>query len=809
MPRSHAALMWHVSADATPRTRTRGRWRKAGAELAQLKAAFDRVDVDGDGALSAGELVKIATESGVATSKAEAEAAIRALMVGRKPPTLDFDGFARCFGVGGGAVEGASDADSAALSGFKRAVLLSSLGIDGGEEGADAAQMVLQVLRTPRRERLGWAMQGLELYVEQLKLEFFQQTSPSPELRAAICAALDAVALEPQETLYGADDAADAYYIVVEGEVEEVAVDKEGEVTVLRTLRAGAAFGESALAAAPARRKQGVRGGYKYTDTTTLARLGREDYLRLLAEERARECEVARGFLEGLHLLRRMPKDAMTQLAAAVEPVQFGRHAVLATQGARPEHLLLLRSGDAVMTVVPSEGRASEAPEGRPRSVSGRRPDEVSVASLALAGEIVGAGFLADSAYSSYTFPCSIVATNAVAGYRVHRDLAKRCFRSRAVTRALLSSHATREELTMQLISGGDAGAEPAVDSISSRAKVEVPEREQCVPPAFVVPNSLDGKALRVKHLPQAPDMTTSMLLSHSTSFSSLDVAKPGSRGGGRGTARRPLSAASASSTATSASDMIRMRRRRKTDAEAKSAGGGAGGAAHHACAFRVINDFVARSDGVLQQGSVTRIAGFSVAHDSVTVAVRGNLDRRPSTAGGGQDESWAPEEVWKAQALGSGLWEVHVEQPRFDAPSYTITARSEQTAGTATFAGIRWGDVAAGLGMDGLEVHSRLDSLRYPSQELPVGAVALEREARRAAAAKESSLGALEGMVTNLPQIPPKPKQKREASSEKALRMLQIKCAGNNLGEEASTEAAQQTKVYGRFCLDAYLSAG
>ena len=67
---------------------------------------------------------------------------------------------------------------------------------------------------------------------------------------------------------------------------------------------------------------------------------------------------------------------------------------------------------------------------------------------------MVGAGFLADSAYSSYVFPCSIVATNAVAGYRVQRDLAKRCLRSRAVTRALLSSHTTREELTMQLISG-------------------------------------------------------------------------------------------------------------------------------------------------------------------------------------------------------------------------------------------------------------------------------------------------------------------------------------------------------------------
>eukprot|EP01045_Picozoa_sp_COSAG04_P012677 COSAG04_NODE_863_length_9800_cov_12.998248_4_plen_97_part_00 len=66
----------------------------------------------------------------------------------------------------------------------------------------------------------------------------------------------------------------------------------------------------------------------------------------------------------------------------------------------------------------------------------------------------------------------------------------------------------------------------------------------------------------------------------------------------------------------------------------------------------QVINDFVARSDGVLQQvrilqfvrilirfnsilirhiceqGSVTRIAGFSVAHDHIVVSVRGKLRR-------------------------------------------------------------------------------------------------------------------------------------------------------------------------------------
>ena len=109
-----------------------------------------------------------------------------------------------------------------------------------------------------------------------------------------------------------------------------------------------------------------------------------------------------------------------------------------------PEYLEFLEHGVAAWRQLP--GASEEIfPNEHPSRHLGRLPDG-----------IVGRSgwFLADSAYSSYVFPCSIVATNAVAGYRVQRDLAKRCLRSRAVTRALLSSHTTREELTMQLISG-------------------------------------------------------------------------------------------------------------------------------------------------------------------------------------------------------------------------------------------------------------------------------------------------------------------------------------------------------------------
>jgi CRP-like cAMP-binding protein len=81
-----------------------------------------------------------------------------------------------------------------------------------------------------------------------------------------------------------------------------------------------------------------------------------------------------------------------------------------------------------------------------------RRSEDLSVATLAMKGEFVGLGLLFDDSYESYRFPCSIVARVPINAYRVHREHAKRCFRSRPVVRALRDAHHTRHSLTLDQI---------------------------------------------------------------------------------------------------------------------------------------------------------------------------------------------------------------------------------------------------------------------------------------------------------------------------------------------------------------------
>lgn len=342
---------------------------------------------------------------------------------------------------------------------------------------------------------------------------------------------------------------------------------------------------------------------------------------------------------------------------------------------------------------------------------------------------------------------------------------------------------------------------------------------------------SIDSKALRIKQFPQPQKMVTSMLASHSTDFSRSAVSPtddPHSR-------RRP-------STASSASEMLR-RRRRPGGNSGRQKGLTEARAGHHASAFRVTNDFVARSDGVLQRGSVTQISGFSVAHDTITVTVRGSNDvgtqsanavatavtvansadasdsvtisSRPSSAASANGARSELVSVCKSESLGlSGSWHVDLPQPRFIAPAYTITVTSAHTGGQAEFKNIRWGEVSAGLGLDGLEVHSQLP-LRYPQNTLPLGSVALEDARRRDFLEKESSLGSLSGMVTNLPELDHTQRRRtpgghRVRSEIEMLKMLRIPCAGNSLAEEEVSGGKDKAapKVYGRFPLDAYTSA-
>ena len=683
---------------------------------------------------------------------------------------------------------------------FRHAVMWMSIGIGETHRVRD---LIGQALQTAPAERTPEQLERLELYLSQLKLAFLRRPEgPSAALCKAVCTRLTCVRLAPFLKLYSDGDhthgaGEGAGYVLVDGEVEEVEEGTgPGKEVVVGTLGPGAAVGEAGLDGV--RRTLGLRCGAK---PATLARLAREDYVELVAEEREREIEAAREFLVALHQLRRLPRDAMSMLAAAVEPVKFERHAVLGVEGEAPDFIVIPRAGDAILSV--------HAPDVGPGEHAGIRPSEMPVASLALLGEFVGLGALFDDSYDAYRFPCSVVAKVPVEGYRVPRDVAKKCFKSRPVMRALRESHKTRHSLTLDQISRISGVSDPAVTAGASALEVVVSNTggaPKFVAPPKEVPETagmadtkwLDGKVTRTRQYPQTQAMSSSMLATSSTPIFINESRSESAIGGrrqssGQGSRRRPSSAVSSASAARGRALLL---------------GGASGhGAGYHAAAFRVTNDFVARSDGVLQHGTVTTISGFSVANDTITLTVKRSNTRRKSTIGRPNSAVGRTPQVMvlHSEAAGiSGSWHVDLPQPRFSCSSYTIEVTSARTGGRAEFVNIRWGEISKGLG-DGLEIHSRLP-LRYAGHALPKGAVALEQARRRDAVGKESSLGSLSGMVTNLPDLDAgKVKYKRAASEAAMLRMLEIPVAGNTLEMKAG---AKGPKVYGRFPLDAYAYA-
>jgi CRP-like cAMP-binding protein len=357
---------------------------------------------------------------------------------------------------GGGGGGGSSKAA------FKRAVLFASLGI--GEAGRVRA-LVSAALDAPPAGRSGEEVERLALYLAQLKLGLFERSSE--ELLRATCERLTAVRLQPYHKLYSSGSEGDAFFVVVDGCVEEVS-DKggPGKELVVRCSPAGTSFGEEGLDGL--KRPLGVRCA---AETCLLARLSRTDYAELLEEERERKTEVARQFLSGLHQLRRMPRDAMLQLAAAAELVHFDRHAVLADEGEQPDYVIIpTTDGDGMLSIRAPAGNASHG---------GRRPEELCVATLALRGEFVGLGLLFDDTYECYRFPCSIAARVPVDAYRVHREYVKRCFRARPVVRALRDAHYTRHSLTLDQIRRlssdySDAGSSGSIAAAAAGASSAV-----------------------------------------------------------------------------------------------------------------------------------------------------------------------------------------------------------------------------------------------------------------------------------------------------------------------------------------------
>jgi CRP-like cAMP-binding protein len=339
------------------------------------------------------------------------------------------------------------------LASFKRAVLLSRLEIGARQR---VRSLVCDALSTPPVERSDAEVERVFLYVAQQQLGRLEGCSN--ELLRAICGRLTLVRLQPFHKLFSSGDPGDACYIVVDGTLEEVQdKDGPGKETTARSVSTGECFGDIE-GLTGVRRSLGIRCA---ADECLLARLSCADFVELQEAEREREIEVARSFLTSLHQLRRMPHDAMQQLAAAAERVHFDRHAVVGAQGEQPDYIIIpTTEGDATLSVRQPAGNAA------------RRPEEFAVATLAMKGEFIGLGLIFDDSYESYRYPCSIVLRVPIEALRVHHEHAKRCFRSRAVVRALREAHHTRHSLTLDQIRrmAGCNGAKAGISNLTEAA---------------------------------------------------------------------------------------------------------------------------------------------------------------------------------------------------------------------------------------------------------------------------------------------------------------------------------------------------
>jgi hypothetical protein len=250
----------------------------------------------------------------------------------------------------------------------------------------------------------------------------------------------------------------------------------------------------------------------------------------------------------------------LTLLVVLLQPFTFRRGDTIVECGTKPERLLFVEEGEAFNPIVqsgqsaPSDAATEAAPAANDRTI-------------VLASELVGAGLLLDDQYDTYLHTSTLVAASLVRGYALKRADARRLIRQRSVLVAVEQYHQLREQTIGRTI---DAPAAPVRQKamgggISRREKPpspSPPEADQS--PFSASADDIGTRALRLRYLPEAASNAESK----------------------RARWPRPSSAASLS-----------LQRDGPLNA--------------HRSAFRVHNDFLARSDGVLRAQSHCRFVAL------------------------------------------------------------------------------------------------------------------------------------------------------------------------------------------------------
>ena len=279
----------------------------------------------------------------------------------------------------------------------------------------------------------------LQRLLEKLDpLRFFQKLPEiqQSDLRLRVCRQLGVSVFVKGKPIVKEGDLGAEFFIVVAGQAS--VRDKDGNIE--RVLMEGAGFGEMALIGDTQEERQQMRTVVADAEQTVAVTLVRDDYLSLIRAYEERLLASTMEFLHSMHYFKRVSATALTWIAQVLRPVTWQRGEKLAEQGKRPSHMLLMKSGEARLSVT----LRGDGLRANPQS---SKPMTIDVALISLSGEVICESALFDESGNLGTF----VATAPCEGYVMHKREARKLIRGSALP-LFRQCQAQRQEFVRQRI---------------------------------------------------------------------------------------------------------------------------------------------------------------------------------------------------------------------------------------------------------------------------------------------------------------------------------------------------------------------
>lgn len=298
-------------------------------------------------------------------------------------------------------------------------------------------QELIDMLRTKQpQQRTEFDLQRLLEKVDSLR--FFQKLPEiqQSDLRLRVCRQLGVSVFIKGKPIVKEGDLGAEFFIVVAGQAS--VRDKDGNIE--RILKEGAGFGEMALIGDTQEERLQMRTVMADAEQTVAVTLVRDDYLSLIRAYEERLLASTMAFLHSTHYFKRLSATALTWVAQVLKPVVWQRGEKLAEQGKRPSHMLIMKSGEARLSVT----LTGDGLRANPQS---SKPMTIDVALISLGGEVICESALFDESGNLGTF----VATAPCEGYVMHKREARKLIRGSALP-LFREALAARQEFVRQRI---------------------------------------------------------------------------------------------------------------------------------------------------------------------------------------------------------------------------------------------------------------------------------------------------------------------------------------------------------------------